>query len=170
MPLHAFARSILILCHTIFLSHMKSTDTFLTHVSYDHHNRIIGIFSVWLNIFFAIVRLTMPSFVGGVAACISSTLRDRTSHPRSIVLRYLAALNLRGMGGDLITFHCFITRLFFLICRLVGFAGDALSRGVVHRSLYCAGNKNTLFCEFFLAPNASKRVGIHVFDIMTARF
>ena len=40
----------------------------------------------------------------------------------------------------------------------------------MHRSLHCASNNKTLLCEYFLAPNASKRVGVYVFDILTTGF
>ena len=58
----------------------------------------------------------------------------------------------------------------FIICRLVGFVGDTLSRGVVHRSLYYAGNNKSLLCECIIAPNEWNRVDMHVFDILTAGF
>jgi len=59
----------------------------------------------------------------------------------------------------------------FIICRLVGFAGDTVSSGVVHRSLYyCACNNKTLLCECIIAPNEWNSLGMHVFDILTAGF
>ena len=61
-------------------------------------------------------------------------------------------------------------RHLFIICRLIGFAADIVSRGFVHRSLYCAGKDKTLLRDYSIPPNASKSVGIHVFDILTAVF
>ena len=80
------------------------------------------------------------------------------------------ALNLRGLGGSLINFDSFIMRLTFILCLLVGFAGDSAIRGVLHRSLFSAGNNITVLCEWFLAPNASKHVGKYGINILTAGF
>ena len=112
-------------------------------------------FSVWLKKIFTIVRLLMRSFFrrrcGVYFLYIQKSHIPPSEHNLKVTCSH-PALNLRGLGGNLIDFHCFIMRLIFIICRLVGFTSDTVSRGVVHRSLYSANNNKTLLCECIECP------------------